>query len=146
MKYMKRLFFYSLFVCMAFSASAQQLTLQDAINIALKNSLDIEIARNNLQASNINNHIGVAGGLPTVTGNLSNTEQLTSVNQKLSNGTTINRNLAGTNNLQAGVSGSQLLYNGMRVVATKHRLEEIEKQSEALLNVQIQNTMADVML
>jgi outer membrane protein len=143
---MKRLFFYSLFLCMAFSASAQQLSLQDAINIALKNSLDIEIARNNLQVSNINNHIGVAGGLPTVTGNLSNTEQLTSVNQKLSNGTTINRNLAGTNILQAGVTGSQLLYNGMRVVATKHRLEEIEKQSEALLNVQVQNTMADVML
>jgi outer membrane protein len=143
---MKRLFFYSLFLCMAFSASAQQLTLQDAINIALKNSLDIEIARNNLQVSNINNHIGVAGGLPTVTGNISNTEQLTSVNQKLSNGTTINRNLAGTNILQAGVTGSQLLYNGMRVVATKHRLEEIEKQSEALLNVQVQNTMADVML
>jgi outer membrane protein TolC len=38
-----------------------------------------------------------------------------------------------------------LLYNGSRVVATKHRLEELESQNEKYLNAQVQNTMAQVM-
>ena len=39
--------------------SAQQLTLTDAINIALKKNFDIEIANNNVAISKINNNIGI---------------------------------------------------------------------------------------
>ena len=39
-----------------------------------------------------------------------------------------------------------LLYNGSRVVATKHRLEQLELQSEQYLNSEVQNTMASVMV
>ena len=124
---------------------SQQLRLQDAVNAALKNSLDIQLVKNNLQISTINNHIGVAGGLPLVTGSASDREQLTNVNQKLNTGTIIQRNGAVANNLNADVTGSILLYNGFRVVATKKRLEEIEKQSEEYVNAQIQNTMAAAM-
>ena len=38
-----------------------------------------------------------------------------------------------------------LLYNGMRVVSTKKRLEQIQLQSEQVLNSQLQNTIAEVM-
>ncbi|MGV3595753.1 MAG: TolC family protein, partial [Sediminibacterium sp.] len=47
--------------------SQGRLTLSDAINLALKNSLDIQLAKNNVEISTINNHPGVAGALPTVT-------------------------------------------------------------------------------
>jgi outer membrane protein TolC len=124
---------------------SQQLRLQDAVNIALKNSLDIQVVKNNLQISTINNNIGVAGGLPLVTGTASNNEQITNVNQQLNNGTIIQRDGALANSLNAGITGSILLYNGLRVVATKKRLEEIEKQSEEYVNSQVQNTMAAVM-
>ena len=119
--------------------------LSDAINIALKNSYDIEVAKNNVRINSINNNYGVAGGLPVVTGALSDREQITNVNQKLSDGENINRSAATGNNATASVTGSLLLYNGMRVVATKKRLEELEKQNQEYLNATIENTIATVM-
>ena len=127
-------------------ANAQQLSLQDAVNIALKNSFDIQIAKNNVQISSINNNIGVAGGLPSVTATASDQESVININQKLNTGTEISRNGAASNNLNANVTGTMLLFNGYRVVATKKRLEELQKQSEQLLNAQIQNTIAAVMV
>src|SRR5437868_6784516 len=123
----------------------EQLRLPDAVNIALKNSLDIQLAKNKISTDSINNFIGVAGGLPLVTGNISDNEQISSINQKLNTGTTISRAGAATNQLNAGVTGSILLYNGERVIATKKRLAELESQSKTQLNSQVQNVIADVM-
>lgn len=129
------------------SLNAQNvLPLSDALNIALKNSLDIQLAKNRITADSIYNHIGIAGGLPIVTGNIVDNESITSVNQKLNTGTTIQRSGAAANNLSANVSGSILLYNGGRVIATKKRLETLQNQSMDLLNAQVQNILADVML
>jgi len=134
-----------LLIIISFKASAQQITLQEAINIALKNSFDIQIAKNVVEINKTNNHIGVAGGLPTVSGTASDQEGVVNINQKQNSGADITRNGAASNTVNANVTGSMLLYNGYRVVATKKRLEELEKQSGALLNAQIQNTIADVM-
>jgi outer membrane protein TolC len=139
----KLIFILSLFII---KANAQQLSLQDAINIALKNSFDIQIAKNNVQITAINNNISVAGGLPTVSATASDQESVININQKLNTGTEISRNGAASNALNANVTGTMLLYNGYRVVATKKRLEELQKQSEQLLNAQIQNTIAAVMV
>src|SRR6267378_4032374 len=57
-----------LFFITSYSFGQQPLQLNDAINIALKNSYDIEVAKNNVQINSINNNYGVAGGLPAVTG------------------------------------------------------------------------------
>ncbi|MEO5943974.1 MAG: TolC family protein [Ferruginibacter sp.] len=122
------------------------LRLSDAVNIALKNSLDIQLAQNRIAGDSILNNIGVAGGLPLVTGNVADNEQISSVNQKLNTGTNIQRNNAAANALTAGVTGSILLYNGGRVIATKKRLGQLEMQSRQLLTSQIQNILADVMI
>ena len=121
------------------------ITLDEAIAIALKNSYEIQISKNNVDANAILNNYGVAGGLPLVAATLSNTEQITDVNQKLNTGVEISRKGAVGNNTQANISAGILLYNGNRVVSTKKRLAELEKQSIELLNSQIQNTIAQVM-
>ena len=94
------------------SFSQDTLRLPDAINLALKKSLDISIAKNNIEAATILNSTGFAGGLPIVTGSITDNESLTSVNQKLNTGTTIQRNNAAANALNANVTGSILLFNG----------------------------------
>lgn len=138
-------FFVILFFIASQTQAQQPLALGEAINIVLKNSFDIQLARNNVEANTILNNYGVAGGLPVVAATGSDNEQLTTLNQKLSNGTNTNRSGVAANNLNAGVTGSILLYNGMRVVSTKNRLEVLQHQSEQLLNSQIQNTIALVM-
>jgi outer membrane protein len=122
------------------------LSLTDAINTALKNSYDIQLAKNNLEISSVNNNIGVAGGLPQVIGTANDNQQITTINQEFSDASrNTKRSNVGSNNLNTGVTGSILLFNGWRVVATKKRLGELEKQNQQLLNAQIQNTIAAVM-
>ena len=123
----------------------QPITLSEAINISLKNNLDIQIFKNNERITEINNHIGVAGGLPTVLGTVNTNGQVTNLNQELTNGTTINRTGVISNNSNAGLTASMLLYNGGRVLATKKRLEELQRLSQEQLNSTVQNAIADVM-
>jgi outer membrane protein len=144
---MKKVFLIIAILSVSVTGIAQRvLTLRQAIDSALRKNLDIAISKSDVEAATINNHISIAGGLPTVTGTLNDQEQLTAVNQKLNTGTEINRNNAASNNLQIGVTGSMLVFNGWRVVATKKRLEELQKLSEAQLAAQIQNVVADVMV
>jgi outer membrane protein len=142
---MKRLFFILIIFLIDVSAFSQTLTLQDAINIALKKSLDLQLLKNNIEISRVNNNIGVAGGLPVVTASATDNEQSTNVNQELNTGDIIKRNGAVGNSLSSGVTAGMLLYNGSRVVATKNRLQQLQLQSEQYLNSEVQNTMAGVM-
>ncbi|HYM94501.1 MAG TPA: TolC family protein [Chitinophagaceae bacterium] len=144
----KRIEFLLLLLSIIFFQTAgfsQKLDLQDAISIALKNSLDLQVLKNNVEITNINNHIGVAGGLPIVTGTLSDNEQASNITQKLNTGTILKRNGASGNTFNSGINSSILLYNGSRVVTTKKRLEQLQAQSEQYLNSQIQNIAAAVM-
>jgi len=136
-----------IFLLSSTNAIAQQaISLPDAINTALKNSLDIQVSKNNIEANSILNNYGVAGGLPLVTSSGTNTETITSINQKYSDPSrNTKRNNAASNSFSANVTGSILLYNGMRVTSTKKRLEELEQQSREYLNSQVQNIIASVM-
>lgn len=139
------IFILILLIGLNFSFAQQQITLTEAIDISLKNNLDIQISKNNEKISNINNHIGVAGGLPTVLATANTNEQVIGLNQELSNGTTTNRTGVVSNNSNIGLTASMLLYNGGRVLATKKRLEELQRLSQEQLNSTLQNAIADVM-
>jgi len=145
---MKRIFllFLSIIIFSSFGNAQNTLSLTDAVNIALKNSLQVQLAKNKVEADKILNHLSVAGGYPLVTGSVADNEQVTSVNQKLNTGSSIQRNNAAANNLSANITGSILLYNGGRVVATKKRLAELQAQSQDQLNAQVQNILAEVMV
>lgn len=127
------------------SFAQQRITLNEAIDISLKNNLDIHISKNNEKISNINNNIGIAGGLPNITGSAGTNQQITGLNQELSSGTSTNRTGVFSNNSNLGFTASMLLYNGGRVLATKKRLEELQHLSQEQLNATIQNAIADVM-
>ena len=149
---MNRLFSLIFFLVCTTTLSGQVLTLPEAINIALRNSLDIQLVKNNLQISNLNNSAGIAGGLPVVTATGSDNEQSVDINQNLSQKISgrdssyhIQRKGAVSNQLSAGVGGNLLLYNGLRVVATRQRLAELEKQSREYVASQIQTVIAGVM-
>ena len=136
---------YFFLLSIPFAGGAQNIIrLPEALNIAFKNSLDIQLAKNNVQSNTILNNIGIAGGLPVITSSINDNEQLYNINQKLNTGENISGNAAGVNNLNSNVSISMLLYNGNRVVATKNRLAQLQKQSEELLNSQVQDIIASV--
>lgn len=140
--------FFSIAILLLFISSnlfSQTISLKEAIDIGLKNSLDIQVLRNNQQIADINNNVGIAGGLPVVTGTITDNEQVNNINQKLNSGEVIKRNGASGNTLSSSLNASIILYNGSRIVTTKKRLEELELQSEQYTNSLIQNTVATIM-
>lgn len=141
---MKRLFFILFLFPVLYSVAQQPLQLRQAINIALQNSLEIQIAQNEVSIDSLFNNYGVAGGLPLFSGTLNDNQQFTSVYQKLNSGQVIERNGVAANQITSNITGSILLYNGGRVLATKKRLAQLQQQSLKLLNAQVQNIIADV--
>ncbi len=129
-----------------FFGAAQQMTLESAIDTALKNNFDIQIANNYAEIARKNNTYGVAGGLPYVSANASDNGSLSTINQTFADGTESNTSNKGENALNAGISGGIILFNGFRVIATKERLTRLQNLSEIQLNQQIQNTIANVMI
>lgn len=122
------------------------LSLSNAIDTALKNNFDIQIAKNLNEIGKVNNSYGVAGGLPTVNLTAGNNNSLYDLNQKLSNGTIIQKNNVSNHTVNAALTAGFTLFNGFKVYATKERLSILELQSESELNLQIQNTIAAVMV
>jgi outer membrane protein len=114
---------------------AQLLSRDEAVRIALKNSLGIDLGRNAVKIAVINNSYGIAGGLPLVTGTASDQEQSTSIRQKYSDPTDDKQSdNAFSNSLTGAVNGYMLLYNGSRVVNAKKQLGAIEAQTRQQLS------------
>ena len=135
--------------CLLFStARAQQpLSLQQAVDIAIKNSLGVQAGKNNTRIAGINNNYGVAGGLPLITGSVTDQQQSITLKQEYSNpANNKESNSVGSNGLTAGVSANILITNGERVVTAKKRLATIEHQSYKQLNSRMQTVVVNVLL
>lgn len=125
--------------------SQNRLSLSDALAIALKNSYNIQLAKNNVEIATINNYIGVAGGLPTVNATVNDVENITTINQKFPDPSrNVTRSGVSSNNMNANITAGILLFNGFRVKAAQQRLNELQKMNQDMLNAQIQSTMASV--
>lgn len=126
---------------------AQQLSLHDAVETALRNNMGIQLARNTVTVAGINNSYGVAGGLPQVSATGTDMEQVTSIRQEYANpANNKTSNNASSNNLSAALNASVLLYNGNRVQNAHHRLGLIESQSQQQLNSRALSLVYNVML
>lgn len=139
---------YILFFAVVVSAMGQNaplLTLNEAIEIALKNNYDILLVKNDADIADINNTIGNAGMLPEVTLNVSQNAANSTINQKFTSGLEVQRAGVGSANFNANVAMNWVLFDGMRMFVAKNRLEELEAQGQLNLKEQLQQTVAQVM-
>ncbi|OIR05407.1 outer membrane efflux protein [mine drainage metagenome] len=143
---MKRVIIIFLLAAQTYCYSQNNLTLSDAVNIALKNSPGIKIAKNNLNITNINNDYGVAGGLPSITVNGNDNQQSISLNQSISSGMDIVRNGVGSNTATLGLAATVPVYAGGKINAEKKRLEQVQQLSEQQLTSRGLTIASNVML
>ncbi len=128
----------------ALAQTSTKLTIEEAIQIALEKNFDVVIEKNAQQIGQINNNWGTAGLWPNITINGSTAIASNNLEQRLSNGTTIKRNGAILRNINAGFAVSWRIFDGMRMFATKKRLEELEAIGELTFRSQLNNTVFDV--
>jgi len=141
-----RKFFYMLLLLSFFPAlqAQEKLSLENAVNMALKNNFDILVANNSSTISKVNNTSGNAGMLPTValvgTGNYS----LNNRYQKNTDGTSVNTSSLNTTSLSAGAELSWTLFNGGKMFVTKSKLNEIQALGEIQYRDKVLQTMFNV--
>lgn len=140
---MKRLLTCLSFLALGTALFAQSaLTLEDAVDAALKNNFDIRIARTSSKVAEANNTAGNAGMLPTVSVissiNVNNSRFRTDNAGLLSNSTT--SDVAGTVYAQLNWT----LYDGGKMFVTRQKLRETALLGELRFTETVQQKMYDV--
>jgi outer membrane protein len=121
------------------------LTVDEAVQIALKNNYDIRIATNELNVDKENNSIGNAGMLPQVDASLTKNNSIQNSKQTQSNGTVTERDNAKNNRLEYGVALGWTIFDGLKMFARYDQLKELEKQGDVQLKLMVLTKVSDVM-
>ena len=130
-----------LFIVFTTYSHAQTITLPQAIQVAIQNNYDILISKNEGSIGTLNNTWGNAGALPTINSTVNKSFGSNSIQQELTNGTSIKRDRAAVNNLNAAVLASWRFFDGYKMFATKKRLETLEKIGQTNFTKQVNETI-----
>jgi len=128
------------------------LSLADAVKIALKQNLDIQIAEKGAEIADTRENWGQAGFLPNVNANASYTYSQTDVQQQLAVGSDSTGapppirefNDAVSENYNAGISANYVLFDGLGRINNWKKLQLQREQSELQLRFTIENTLLQV--
>ena len=141
---MKKLLLF-LFILLGVAAQAQQLlTIDDAVAKALKNNFNIQMARSDADIAKLNNTLGNAGMLPTVSANGSGTYQQNDVTLKTATAGETHTPNVSTKNFGANVELTWKLFDGGKMFVTKSKLNEIEALGEIQFREQMMQSIYNV--
>ncbi len=136
-----------LFCFLAASLSAQEmLTLEQAIDIGLKNNYQISIERNNAVIAVNNNSLGNAGLLPKVDLQATTGLANNATKQEFSSGLVVDKSGVQSNNITAGVYLSWTLFDGFKMFASHKKLQELEAIGTLTSRIQIENTLSQILV
>ena len=141
---MRRIHLFLLLMLCTVIQAQNVLTLNKAVNIALKNNFDILVARNDADIAHINNTPGNAGMLPTVNVNGSGNYGFNNIYQKSSTGVINKYPSQSTTSVSANTELSWTLFDGGRMFVTKNKLNEIQALGELQFQTKVFKTMYDV--
>ncbi len=124
--------------------SAQEnLSLQEAIAIGLRNNYQVQIAERNLEIAENSNDWGLAGRYPLVNATLNINNNYNNNNNPASFFPQI-QSLSSA--VVPGMDATWTLYNGSRVRLTKQQLEEQERLGQSNLQIIVENTIQRIIL
>lgn len=148
---MRSLFVFVFSLVLLTPAMAQDaLTLEQAIMAALKNNYDILLTRNDSASYALDNSYAWAAFLPQLNGTAGttwnrNNQQLKFSKRDGSGGdSSVNRDAVKTHNTNYALNLNWTLFDGLKMFATRNKLEELEKLGELGVKNQVVNTVATV--
>lgn len=118
---------------------------ETAVSIALEKNFDLILESYQVVLAENANTMGNAGMLPTIDLSGEARQSIQNTEQQFFSGDTQSRTAAKTTNYNAGVNMAWTLFDGLKMFATKERLEEIQKTNEYAFRAQVQNVLSDVM-
>lgn len=124
----------------------EQLTLEQAMDIGLKNNYDISIVRNNAIVASNNNTLGNAGMLPKVDLQASTGLANNATKQEFSSGLIVDKSGVQSNNINAGVFLTWTLFDGFKMFASHKKLQELEAIGSLSSKILIENTLSQIIV
>lgn len=147
---MKLKFFAALFLFQIVTkvsvAQQEEVSLEQAIALALEKNYDIQLVKNTASAASLDNQYAIGGFLPQINATGAKIWNVNDQKQKLADNTERERNDVESNNLTGSVQLTWTLFDGARMFATRERFEEIATQGQTLLKDQIVNTISSVII
>jgi outer membrane protein len=138
-----KLLVFLVFIALA-SFAQDTLTLEQAIEIALKNNHNILISKNLAEINKNDATPGNAGMLPQLGLTSSTAWSNSNIHQRYSTGQDINKSGVGSSSSSAGIALSWTLFDGMKMFATYNKLQELSAMGEINAKISIENTLASV--
>lgn len=142
---MKRtLLYFSLLLCTA--AHAQQiLTPDQAIDLALKNNYDIRLAQNDAAITANDYAYANLAFAPRVNGTANKNWTATQTKQEFANGSKRDTSGIHASTFSANVNLAWTLFDGLKMFATKQKLESLRDLGELAVKDQVINTVANIL-
>lgn len=128
----------------ALHAQQKVLTLEQAIDVALKNNYDIRLARNTAELSANDYAYANFAFIPRLNATAGTTWNNTATKQEFVNGTTRDTSGIKGNNINGNVNLSWTLFDGLKMFATRNKLESIRNLGELAMKDQLQNSIATI--
>ncbi|RYZ46092.1 MAG: TolC family protein [Sphingobacteriales bacterium] len=124
--------------------SQRMLTLEQAVATALRNNYDIRLARNDSAVFGTDNDLVWGAFLPDLTGTVNKIWNQNNQRQKLADGSNRQLDNAKSSNLTGSVAMNWVLFDGLRMFATKEKVEQLVTLGGLQVRDQIGNTVAAV--
>ena len=126
------------------STFAQRLlTVQEAIDFALKNNYDIRLVNNQAEGYAVDNAYADAAFIPMLNGTASKIWNDNSQKQNFTDGRKRQADV-NSNNLNAAVNLDWTLFDGLKMFATRSRLSALKNFGELTVRTQVVNSIAAV--
>lgn len=146
MKNIKKCFLLFLLLVSAGALKAQQqvLTLEQAIDVALKNNFDIRLARNTAELAANDYAYANFAFVPRLNATAGTTWNNTATKQEFVNGTKRDTSGIKSNNVSGNVTLSWTLFDGLKMFATRNKIASIRDLGELAIKDQVQNSISTI--
>ncbi len=138
--------FLVLFASVTTLRAQQSLSIEEAVATALKNNWDIILAHNDVEAAHAADSWGATAVYPTVAATGSATTANIVLNQQYGNGSELSKSGITQNVTQASVLFNWKVFDGMKMFATKSRLNEQSANADLQFRNRVSQTIYDVSL
>lgn len=130
-------------ICCSAAGQVKFYSLQDVIDHAMSRNYDIRLVRNQAQSYAIDAGYADAGFLPTLNGTGSKIWNANSQKQNFADGRKRQANTHSAN-LNATVNLNWTLFDGLKMFATRERLEQLKTYGELTVRTQVVNSIAAI--
>ncbi|MCB9163088.1 MAG: TolC family protein [Flavobacteriales bacterium] len=142
---MRNLLTSSLLLILSSGLSAQPLTADQAVTLALEHNHGIRLAKLDARTSELLNNAGNAGMLPTLDANGMYSIDNSSTKQTFFSGEVREADNADTRVLDGALALNWTVFDGLTMFAAKERLEALELIGKTELRQQMESTVYDVL-